>query len=180
MVDPSLSDDDPPIRAGTGQGGAGLGGTGQGGAAPAGGDLLDGGLAAGGAGDAVPVADAALPPLDLPPVEVPAAPMPAADAAPGAGEPGGTGPAGSPVQPMALLRDVPMDVTAELGRTRMTVSNLLNLVPGSIVELDRAAGAPVDLLVNGALIARGEVVVIDEEFGVRINEIVSQDRSVLS
>ena len=74
-----------------------------------------------------------------------------------------------------LLRDVEMGVTAELGRTRMTVRQLLGLVPGSVIELDRAAGSPVDLLVNGTLIARGEVVVVDEEFGIRISEIVGQD-----
>ena len=64
-------------------------------------------------------------------------------------------------------------MTAELGRTRMNVRDLLALSPGAVVELDRAAGSPVDLLVNGTLIARGEVVVIDEEYGVRISEIVA-------
>lgn len=72
-----------------------------------------------------------------------------------------------------LLLDVEMDVTAELGRTRMTVRSLLELEPGSIVELDRMAGSPVDLLVNGRLIARGEVVVVDEEFALRVTEIVA-------
>lgn len=72
-----------------------------------------------------------------------------------------------------LLMDVEMDVTAELGRTRMTVRSLLDLEPGSIVELDRMAGSPVDLLVNGRLIARGEVVVVDEEFALRLTEIVA-------
>jgi flagellar motor switch protein FliN/FliY len=72
-----------------------------------------------------------------------------------------------------LLHDVEMEVTAELGRTRMSVRELLSLTPGAVVELDRAAGAPTDLLVNGRLIARGEVVVIDENFGIRITEIVS-------
>ena len=75
-------------------------------------------------------------------------------------------------RPMTLLHDVEMGVTAELGRTRMTVRDLLSLTPGAVVELDRAAGSPVDVLVNGTLIARGEVVVIDEEFGIRISEIV--------
>jgi flagellar motor switch protein FliN/FliY len=65
-----------------------------------------------------------------------------------------------------------MGVTAELGRRRMTVRELLALTPGTVIELDRAAGSPVDVLVNGTLIARGEVVVIDEEFGIRIVEIV--------
>ena len=71
-----------------------------------------------------------------------------------------------------LLHDVEMEVSAELGRTRMSVRELLSLTPGAVVELDRAAGSPADLLVNGRLIARGEVVVIDENFGLRITEIV--------
>jgi len=74
-----------------------------------------------------------------------------------------------------LLRDVEMEVTCELGRTRMTVRQLLALAPGDVVELDRLAGAPADLLVNGTLLARGEVVVVDESFGLRITEIVAQD-----
>jgi flagellar motor switch protein FliN/FliY len=73
---------------------------------------------------------------------------------------------------LAILQDVEMGVTAELGRRRMTVRELLSLTPGTVIELDRAAGSPVDVLVNGTLIARGEVVVIDEEFGIRISEIV--------
>jgi flagellar motor switch protein FliN len=79
------------------------------------------------------------------------------------------------VRRMNLLRDVEMGVSVELGRTRMTVRDLLALAPGAIVELDKAAGAPVDLLVNGTLMARGEVVVIDEEFAVRISEIVTPE-----
>ena len=69
-------------------------------------------------------------------------------------------------------------MTAELGRTRMTVRELLSLSPGAVVELDRLAGSPSDLLVNGTLIARGEVVVVDEEFGIRITEIVGADGEV--
>lgn len=72
-----------------------------------------------------------------------------------------------------LLADVPLEVTVELGRVRLTVHDLLALQPGSVVELDRVAGAPVDVLVNGSRIARGEVVVIDEELGVRLTEILS-------
>ena len=86
---------------------------------------------------------------------------------------------GAPVfggsRPLAILKDVEMGVTAELGRRRMTVRDLLALTPGSVIELDRAAGSPVDVLVNGTLIARGEVVVIDEEFGIRIAEIVAAE-----
>ena len=72
-----------------------------------------------------------------------------------------------------VLADVEMGVTAELGRCRMSVRELLALTPGAVIDLDRAAGAPVDLLVNGTLIARGEVVVIDEEFGIRISELLN-------
>ncbi len=75
---------------------------------------------------------------------------------------------------IALLLDVPLQVTVELGRTQLRIRNVLELVPGSIVELDKLAGEPVDVLVNGKQIARGEVVVIDEEFGVRITEVASQ------
>lgn len=74
-----------------------------------------------------------------------------------------------------LLRDVVMGVSVELGRTQLSVQEILGLTPGSIVELDRAAGAPVDVLVNGTLIAHGEVVVVDEEFAVRISEVVGRE-----
>jgi flagellar motor switch protein FliN/FliY len=72
-----------------------------------------------------------------------------------------------------LLHGVAMEVTVELGRTRMSVRELLALSPGDILELDRAAGSPADLLVNGRLIARGEVVVVDEDFALRVTEIVT-------
>ncbi len=75
--------------------------------------------------------------------------------------------------PLSMLHDVEMDVTVELGRTTMPIRDLLSLQPGMVVEIDRAASAPIDVLVNGRLIACGEVVVIDEEFGIRITEIVS-------
>jgi flagellar motor switch protein FliN len=73
---------------------------------------------------------------------------------------------------LSVIRSVEMNVTAELGRSTMTVRQLLELSPGSVIELDRAAGSPVDLLVNGTIIARGEVVVIDEEYGIRVSEII--------
>jgi len=72
-----------------------------------------------------------------------------------------------------LLHGVSMDVTVELGRTRLSVRELLALTPGDVLELDRAAGSPADLLVNGRLIARGEVVVVDENFALRVSEIVA-------
>jgi flagellar motor switch protein FliN/FliY len=71
------------------------------------------------------------------------------------------------------LYDVPVELAVEIGRTRMTIRETLALGPGSIVSLDRLAGDPVDLLVNGKPIARGEVVVIDEEFGLRVTEVVT-------
>ncbi|MBC2932339.1 flagellar motor switch protein FliN [Nocardioides sp. zg-1228] len=71
-----------------------------------------------------------------------------------------------------MLYGVDLEVAVELGRTRMTVRELLALSPGDVLELDRAAGGPADLLVNGRLIARGEVVIVDEDFGLRITEIV--------
>ena len=72
-----------------------------------------------------------------------------------------------------LLMDVSMRVTVELGRTRMQLSQILELQHGSVVELDRLAGDPVDVFVNDCLMARGEVVVVDDKFGVRITEMIS-------
>lgn len=74
---------------------------------------------------------------------------------------------------IGLILDVPLQVTVELGRTRKTIKDILELTNGSIVELDKLAGEPVDIMVNGKFLAKGEVVVIDENFGVRITDIVS-------
>jgi flagellar motor switch protein FliN/FliY len=82
-----------------------------------------------------------------------------------------------PRRGIEMLHGVDMEVTVELGRTRMTVRDLLALTPGAVLELDRAAGSPADLLVNGRLIARGEVVVVDEDFGLRLTEIVDDSTS---
>lgn len=73
-----------------------------------------------------------------------------------------------------LLRDVPLTVTAELGRTKMVVREILKLGVGSVIELEKLTGEPVDILVNGKVIARGEVVAIDENFGVRITEVIAR------
>ncbi|MBW8751215.1 MAG: flagellar motor switch protein FliN [Propionibacteriales bacterium] len=94
-----------------------------------------------------------------------------------------TAPAAAPVTPLPrrgieMLHGVDMEVTVELGRTRMTVRDLLALTPGAVLELDRAAGSPADLLVNGRLIARGEVVVVDEDFGLRVTEILDDSAAV--
>lgn len=73
-----------------------------------------------------------------------------------------------------LLLDVPLDVTVELGRSRMTIQDLLALTPGSVVELDKVAGEPLDIVVNDRLIARGEAVVVNDKFGIRITDIISK------
>lgn len=73
---------------------------------------------------------------------------------------------------IGLIMDVPLEVTVELGRTAKTISEILNFAPGTIIELDRIAGEPIDVLVNGKFVARGEVVVIEESFGVRVTEII--------
>jgi flagellar motor switch protein FliN/FliY len=84
-------------------------------------------------------------------------------------------PSGHERSALRLLHDVEMTLTAEIGRTRLPVRQVLDLVPGTVLELDRAAGAPADVMVNGRLIARGEVVVVDEEYGIRITEIVAHE-----
>ncbi len=86
---------------------------------------------------------------------------------------GGSGGAAAPSAGIDLLLEVPMVLTVELGRTERRIRDVLALQRGSIVELDRLAGEPVDLMVNGHLIAHAEVVVVDENFGVRITDIVS-------
>jgi flagellar motor switch protein FliN/FliY len=73
-----------------------------------------------------------------------------------------------------LLLNVSLQVTAELGKAKMNVRDILKLGTGSVVELDRLAGGPVDLLVNNKLVARGEVVAIDDNFGVRITELIER------
>ena len=91
------------------------------------------------------------------------------------GEGGGALPAN-----LDLIVDIPVRITVELGRTRKTIGEVLNMAPGSVVELEKMAGEPVDVLVNGKLVARGEVVVIDESFGVRVTEIVSKTERIRS
>lgn len=73
---------------------------------------------------------------------------------------------------IGLIMDVPLEVTVELGRTTKSISDILDFAPGTIIELDRIAGEPIDVLVNGKLVAKGEVVVIEESFGVRVTEII--------
>ena len=71
-----------------------------------------------------------------------------------------------------LIKDVPLEVTVELGRTHKSISEILDFSPGTIIELDKIAGEPIDVLVNGKYVAKGEVVVIEESFGVRVTEII--------
>jgi flagellar motor switch protein FliN len=80
---------------------------------------------------------------------------------------------GNDTPELERLYDVPVELAVEIGRTHMTIRETLALGPGSIVTLNRLSGEPVDLLVNGKPIARGEVVVIDEEFGLRVTEVVA-------
>ena len=75
---------------------------------------------------------------------------------------------------IGLIMDVPLEVTVELGRTTKSISDILNFAPGTIIELDRIAGEPIDVLVNGKFVAKGEVVVIEENFGIRVTEIIKQ------
>lgn len=74
---------------------------------------------------------------------------------------------------LQLILDIPLKVTVELGRTKMTVSDLLNLGQGNVIELSKLAGEPMEVLVNDKLIARGEAVVVNEKFGVRLTDIIS-------
>ncbi|MDD6810928.1 MAG: flagellar motor switch phosphatase FliY [Lachnospiraceae bacterium] len=73
---------------------------------------------------------------------------------------------------IGLIKDVPLEVTVELGRTTKSISDILDFAPGTIIELDKIAGEPIDVLVNGKFVAKGEVVVIEESFGVRVTEII--------
>ena len=77
-----------------------------------------------------------------------------------------------------MLLDVPLDVSVELGRCRMTIQELLALGPGSVIELDKVAGEPLDILINDRLVARGEAVVVNDKFGIRITDIVSPQERV--
>ena len=102
-------------------------------------------------------------PVDYVPFETTVAPGPAPDVA---------------MADLERLHDVPVELAVESGRTRMTIREALALGPGSIVTLNRASGQPVDLLVNGKPIARGEVVVIDEEFGLRVTDVLDSSQQL--
>jgi flagellar motor switch protein FliN/FliY len=74
-----------------------------------------------------------------------------------------------------LVLDIPVQLTVELGRTKIAIRNLLQLAQGSVIELDRLAGEPMDVLVNGCLIAQGEVVVVNDKFGIRLTDVIAPD-----
>lgn len=79
----------------------------------------------------------------------------------------------APVQSLDFILDIPLKITVELGRTRMAIREVLQLAQGSVVELSKFAGEPLEVLVNEKLIARGEVVVVNEKFGIRLTDIIS-------
>jgi len=89
-----------------------------------------------------------------------------------------TATAEQPQRRLDMLLDVPLEVNVELGRTRMTIQDLLQLGPGSVIELDKVAGDALDILVNGRLVARGEAVVVNDKFGIRITDIVSPQERI--
>jgi flagellar motor switch protein FliN/FliY len=107
-----------------------------------------------GAGEALPV-EAAAQPANIFPRLAPGAPL------------------GEGAQDLDLILDIPVALTVELGRTRIPIKHILQLAQGSVIELEALAGEPMDVLVNGCLIAQGEVVVVNEKFGIRLTDIVT-------
>ena len=86
---------------------------------------------------------------------------------------GGPAASGGVMNELDMILDIPVQITVELGRTKITIKNLLQLAHGSVVELDAMAGEPMDVLVNGTLIAQGEVVVVNDKFGIRLTDIIT-------
>jgi len=144
------------------------------------------------------LAEQAAAPATMPAAGTPAAGSPAAGSpaagSPAAGSPAAGSPAalpagGSVFKPLAndmggkgsdidLIMDVPVQLTVELGRTRLTIKNLLQLGQGSVVELDGLAGEPMDIFVNGYLIAQGEVVVVEDKYGIRLTDIITPSERI--
>lgn len=85
---------------------------------------------------------------------------------------------GGMMNELDMILDIPVQITVELGRTKITIKNLLQLAHGSVVELDAMAGEPMDVLVNGTLIAQGEVVVVNDKFGIRLTDIITPSERV--
>jgi len=84
-------------------------------------------------------------------------------------------PTAAPPGNLEMVMDIPVQMTVELGRTRIQIRNLLQLAQGSVIELDRLAGEPMDVLVNGCLVAQGEVVVVNEKFGIRLTDVIASE-----
>jgi len=110
---------------------------------------------------------------------------PAAETAPMRGTPApifeqfsGTGARSEAPNDIDLILDIPVQLTVELGRTKIAIKNLLQLAQGSVVELDGLAGEPMDVLVNGCLIAQGEVVVVNDKFGIRLTDIITPSERI--
>ena len=91
---------------------------------------------------------------------------------------GGTGGKPGALNDFDMILDIPVQITVELGRTKLSIRNLLQLAHGSVVELDGLAGEPMDVLVNGTLIAHGEVVVVNEKFGIRLTDVISPSERI--
>jgi flagellar motor switch protein FliN/FliY len=90
----------------------------------------------------------------------------------------GGGTKGEPPKDIDFILDIPVQLTVELGRTKIAIKNLLQLAQGSVVELDGMAGEPMDVLVNGCLIAQGEVVVVNDKFGIRLTDIITPSERI--
>ena len=90
----------------------------------------------------------------------------------------GGGPQYSGEENLDVILDIPVTISMEIGRTKISIRNLLQLNQGSVVELDRLAGEPMDVLVNGTLIAHGEVVVVNEKFGIRLTDVISAQERI--
>lgn len=90
----------------------------------------------------------------------------------------GTGASPGSMNDYELILDIPVNMTVQLGRTKISIRNLLQLAHGSVVELDALAGEPMDVLVNGTLIAQGEVVVVNDKFGIRLTDIITPSERV--
>ena len=85
---------------------------------------------------------------------------------------------GTKVADLDAILDIPVTLSVEIGKTRLTIRNLLQLNQGSVVELDRLAGEPLDVLINGTLVAHGEVVVVNEKFGIRMTDVISPSERI--
>ncbi|WP_347559096.1 flagellar motor switch protein FliN [Robbsia sp. KACC 23696] len=90
----------------------------------------------------------------------------------------GTNLGGTPPNDIEMILDIPVQLTVELGRTKIAIKNLLQLAQGSVVELDGMAGEPMDVLVNGCLIAQGEVVVVNDKFGIRLTDVITPSERI--